>query len=353
MGISGTDPAEAMVGEAADLFWGRSGYEVRMSASGVNNTTRRVAAGDREYMLRLYNTHQDAAKAEFEHAVLLGLTRLEPKLMFRVPEPVPSPDGATVIRLASGKLAAVFRYIPGTAPDFRSSAQAKAYGEAVGRLSQALALVERELGGGIEPAYPPYYELDSAHAACSLTEANRFCAAPPAEFQFAADGLRLLAEEIKRIQPKLPQLRSLPHQLIHGDLNASNALVHEDGSMAALLDFEFATADLRAMEPAVCLWGLAPGPGEDADNGEEAHWTSISAFWRGYSRVVSLSGEELAVIPELMQLRSLDVFLHFLGRYQEGVDDSSVLAVHLPSAAARMQWVVQNRSRLLRLLQSK
>jgi len=45
----------------------------------------------------------------------------------------------------------------------------------------------------------------------------------------------------------------LPHQLIHGDLNASNALADEAGRICAILDFEFVTYDLRVMEAAVFL----------------------------------------------------------------------------------------------------
>ncbi|MNU04204.1 hypothetical protein D3C72_2485140 [compost metagenome] len=53
-----------------------------------------------------------------------------------------------------------------------------------------------------------------------------------------------------------------------------------------------------------------------------------------------------------MQLRSLDVFLHFLGRYQDGVEDSRVLADQIPDTAARMRWVARNRERLLGLVRS-
>lgn len=40
---------------------------------------------------------------------------------------------------------------------------------------------------------------------------------------------------------------------------------------------------------------------------------------------MSLDRAEIDAIPSLVRLRNLDVFLHFLGRYWDGVDDRSVL----------------------------
>jgi homoserine kinase type II len=340
-----------MIREAAERFFGPSGYEIAQSTGGMNNTTRQVRTGEGTYILRLYNTHQDAAKAEFEHDVLIRLARSGSGLSFRVPEPVRALEGRTVIRLQpSGKLAAAFRYICGHMPDLGQPEQALAFGKASGELSRQLALIEKELPEGWQPAYPPYYELDHAHASCPLPEAALFCSDPPAEFGGARESLRFLADEITRIRPILAELRSLPHQLIHGDLNASNALLAEDGSIAALLDFEFVTTDLRAMEAAVCLSGLIPDSGEACE--EEAVWEVLAAFWQGFQRANPLTAAETAVVPVLMQLRNLDVFLHFLGRYKEGVDDSSVLAGQIPDTSARMKWIAANGERLSGLLQS-
>ncbi|WP_027091421.1 phosphotransferase [Cohnella thermotolerans] len=60
-------------------------------------------------------------------------------------------------------------------------------------------------------------------------------------------------ETLREFRVHLPKLRKLPHQLIHGDINDSNLLAAPDaaGKVAAVLDFEFCTRDLRAMEPAV------------------------------------------------------------------------------------------------------
>jgi Ser/Thr protein kinase RdoA (MazF antagonist) len=124
----------------------------------------------------------------------------------------------------------------------------------------------------------------------------------------------------------LPALRELPHQLIHGDINDSNLLAakEEPSRIAAVLDFEFCTRDLRAMEPAVVVSGLL-----EADRSRDA----VPALLEGYARRVRLTLAEAEAIPRLVRLRKLDVFVHFLGRYLDGVDGDEALREQIVSAA--------------------
>ncbi|MDF2925269.1 MAG: aminoglycoside phosphotransferase [Paenibacillaceae bacterium] len=402
--------AQEWIREAVARFFGNVQFAVAASAGGMNNTTVKITVEEKSYMLRRYNTHQDVDKAEFEHAVLRRLSRPGngSPLSFRVPEPVLSLEGASVIRLREGgRLAAAFRYIEGCAPDFREEAQAAAFGAAAGELVVRMSGLLEELGTDARPAYPPYYELGLPGGTYSLPEAIRFCMAPPPPFALQDYGgdLALLAHEMMRIGEEAVKLKELPHQLIHGDLNASNALARNPGTaslaaealegrgLAALLDFEFATRDLRAMEPAVCLWGLLPSGGsggEEAASGHNgakwtgdaashsgaecladggchiggecsgagsgrngAEWAALTGFWRGFCSKAALTAEEREAVPLLMQLRSLDVFLHFMGRFQDGVEGSGVLAALIPETAARMRWVAANRPSLLELVHSR
>jgi homoserine kinase type II len=345
---------DTLAHEAALRFCGSADYRLEVCGGGTNNTTRHLAYAGKAYMLRLYNTHEEWEKAAFEHQLLIALGRLTPGLPFGVPLPDKRAAGAGLIRLKNGKLAAMFRYLDGVAPDFGLPAQAEAFGRAAGRLSAALERVERLEAGqeaGLElPAYPPYYALASAHPSCPLDEVLRFCWEPSDEFAGCVEALYVLGRQLEMVIPVLDKLVLLPHQLIHGDLNASNALVTPSGEIAALLDFEFVTRDLKAMEPAVCLWGLLPEAGADKQ-AETRAWVSLETFWRGFAGERPLSAVERRVIPELMQLRSLDVFLHFLGRYRDGVDDASMLLRQIPDTAARLGQVEKHRERLLDLLE--
>lgn len=74
----------------------------------------------------------------------------------------------------------------------------------------------------------------------------------------------MIGEVYEEITDSLHALEEMPHQLVHGDLNASNLLVMDSGhsQVAALLDFELCTLDVRVMEPAVILSGFLGQPEE-------------------------------------------------------------------------------------------
>ena len=157
---------------------------------------------------------------------------------------------------------------------------------------------------GMEPVYPPYYELLQSYPSCSRTFIQDFCKQPPVEFQEQGNALQILHEAYTEISGRLESLKNLPQQLVHGDLNFSNLLVdsEQSGKVIALLDFEFCTKDVRAMEPAVVISGFL-GMAEEKD--------AIRQFCEGFASRVRLTEEEIAAIPVLLRLRLVDVFLHF------------------------------------------
>lgn len=294
--------------------------------SGWNNTTRYLSSGAETYVLRLYETHRDAGKIRFEHETLLALAA--ERLPFAVPRPVRDRTGETFFRLDDGsdRYGCLFAYIPGRRPDSAKPAAARAVGTAVGQLGSALARIRVNA----EPAYPPYYEMDSAHPSCPPEKIAAFCERPPAGFRSLAAELRMLHEEWLGFRSRLPLLRGLPHQLVHGDINDSNLLAEEENpdAIAAVLDFEFCTRDLRAMEPAVALSGLL-----DTEAADEA----VPAFLEGYAAHAALDAPEREALPTLVKLRKLDVFVHFLGRLLDGVDGEETLREQTAEAAAGLR----------------
>nr|WP_249902231.1 phosphotransferase [Paenibacillus sp. PK3_47] len=283
-------------------------------SGGWNNTTFFVENKTRRAVLRIYDTHKDKDKILFEHAVLGQLAALD--LPFRVPAPVRAADGNIVVELPEkdGKFACLFQYIEGDSPGDEEAGFFGSFGEAAGILSAVLA----EVNPGQVPVYRPYYELRQSYPLCSPEAVRGICLNPPQPFKDLEQELALLYEAYEHIAGSLEQLAGLPHQLVHGDLNGSNLLVHSSDrrQVAALLDFEFCTRDVRAMEPAVILSGLVGHAEEQA---------AVQEFWRGFSGVIRLSGAEIEAIPVLMLLRKADVFLHFVSRYLEGTDEADVL----------------------------
>lgn len=312
-----------MIQHLLQVYWPEWNGELVKGPTGWNNTTHFIHNELRRSVMRIYNTHRDKARIDFEFAVLDSLERVP--LSFKIPTPLPSASGDKMIRVQDGsdRYACLFAYIEGVRPEEGSTQAAYSFGEKTGELVNALAVCSI----GMEPVYPPYYELFQSYPACSEAFILDFCKQPPMEFKDQVEALHILKEAYADICSRLESLKNLPQQLVHGDLNLSNLLVDAEHphTVTALLDFEFCTRDVRAMEPAVVISGFLG----IADERE-----AIKQFCEGFASRVRLNAEEIAAIPVLMRLRMVDVFLHFLSRSREGTDESQVLREQVDMLAA-------------------
>ncbi|NMO97865.1 phosphotransferase [Paenibacillus lemnae] len=308
---------------------GRDG-EITEGRSGWNNTTRYLHNENFSSVIRIYNTHQDMEKIQFEHHVLEQLQQRS--LPFMTPKIVPTVNGETAVRLPDemGRCLCVFDYIPGAGPETDSFGAAYSLGKTAAGLSKELG----ELDLKRKPVYPPYFELTASYPECTPQAVRDFCERPPAAFQDVQGSLLSLYAAYAEVAKRLKPLSSLPKQLVHGDLNPSNILVdsqHPD-IVTAVLDFEFCTLDIRVMEPAVTISDLL---------GYEGKQELIERYCRGFGEVLKLREDEVNALPILLQLRKVDVFLHFLRRYLNGTDQPEVLksqtvALHAELAELQM-----------------
>ncbi|GAB6930110.1 hypothetical protein JCM10914A_40930 [Paenibacillus sp. JCM 10914] len=303
-----------MIERVLQEFWPAWKGEIRSGPSGWNNTTHFIDHPSGQTVLRIYNTHRDKAKIEFELAVLASLRQLP--LSYKVPLPLRTASGEQIAQIQDGseRYAVLFSYIEGERPEASNVQAAYSLGEKSGELVQALAHIR--VANPV--VYPPYYELLRSYPACTEAFIRGFCDHPAPEFSDLREQLGILKAAYLHIMIKLDLLRNLPQQLVHGDLNYSNLLVDPQlpGNVTALLDFEFCTRDVRAMEPAVIISGLL---------GSEVEIEAVRMFCQGFGSHMRLTLEELKAIPVLIRLRMVDIFLHFTTRYLEGIDDASVL----------------------------
>ena len=102
------------------------------------------------------------------------------------------------------------------------------------------------------------------------------------------------------------------------------------------------------MELAVCLSDLI-----DPEADEREAMRRADALLQGYGGAARLSAEEIEAIPLLLELRRLDVFVHFLGRYRDGVDDAADLARHTGSTARGLAWLADRAGPLAALLRAR
>ncbi|MGG6312433.1 phosphotransferase [Paenibacillus macerans] len=293
--------------------------------SGMNNTTRYAVLEDGQVqVLRIYENHRSTRKLATEHELLLQLARQE--LPFQIPCPLRTAQGATWATTPDGKLAAVFSYLPGAKPAADRHDLSYAYGQVAGQLTLAMEGLRLEAA----PSYPPYDELLGPDTEEAAVSALRLYKIDPALTALAGEAGFLL-DILDSLSSQAESIRRLDRQWIHGDFSYSNVLV-EDGEVRAVLDFEFATRDLRAMELAVCLAEQLSAPGGLSK-------AVVKELLDGYRSARALEAEELELLPELIQLRKLDVFLHFLHRYQAGLDPVHVLRDQTSKSAAVCRFI--------------
>jgi homoserine kinase type II len=298
---------------------------VYQGKSGYNNITRYIVNDNKKYILRIYETHKDKAKVKLEHEVLVKLNEIE-GLPFKVPVPIYTKEGKTYLRLQDGsnKLACIYTYIEGENPVFHSRLL-YSFGKSTGDVLNALQGLHIQ-----EPfIYRPYYEIEHTHPNCGIEQIVQWCTNPPEEFTGFKSKLSWIAKQMVQFQMFVPQLKTLPHQVIHGDLNESNVLGGQNGTIEAILDFEFVTYDLRAMEVAVCISEIIIKEPKESILVEK-----LTMFYRGFSSVMTLTKPEIDALPILVQLRRLDVFVHFLGRYLDGIDKKDILKEQIVKTAS-------------------
>lgn len=386
--VSGADPVDV---REVQHEWAMLPLSSSTTAGGACNQVRFVQLSSGSAVLRIYKNSGDERRVAFEHAVLELAAR--GTIPFCLPQAIPSASGEPFVRLKSGAHACVFRFIPGRAAPLTAGA-AHAIGGAAARLMQALAAVPvrdvmeaaklTECAAPGSLPNPPFQLLWHAHAVFAGARDAVLAAMARIESSLASAASRDLAflrEEALAMATRLSEdpgglFAALPQQLIHADLHAGNVLVEpldrgvmdakpsaeaaasngtETGAARAahtpssdqwrvtgVLDWEFATVDWRALDPAIALSKFLPEP-------EEQRWALLRAWMEGFAVAGGeLTATEARVFPDLLVLRHLVGFIYFLGN-----DPSGAAAVsRVQSYADRIRWI-QESAEELRVLASR
>lgn len=308
--------------------------QVNQGASGMNNLTRFIEHEGKKYVLRIYQNHNDERLVKVEQKILRTIQGVP------VPVLIPTIEGNYLVKF-NDKLAVLFDYQEGVNLKLDRLDQYKNYGEMVGRLSHALSLLEDESEG-----YSPYYDLDVAYP---NHEIRTFCQVPDEAFKDIGDELKIVEQCYVELMGIKEELAQLPKQFIHGDINSSNLLMDENGMISCILDFEFVTKDLRAMEVAICLSEVL------CERSDEV-WPKIQAFMEGLIQTLQLTNEEIQFLPSLILLRRLDVVLHFLTRYRcnissEIAEKADYLKTQILKLVDQVLWMEEHEEQLMSLLQ--
>jgi homoserine kinase type II len=317
-------------------------WTFRASRNIANNLVQVVdtpSAGS--FVLRIYRHHRDERRVRYEHAVVTHLQYAQ--LPFTIPVPVPTGSGETVIRVptdAGHVLASLWPLLPGTAADGQSLEQTYAAGEALARLDQALAQVRIEETLDVTP--PPSYS-DLCHRRPRVPDPVAAVAQLPIDDERKIRITRLV-QEMVAIAPQL--YAALPQQITHNDYDPSNILT-EGTRVSGVLDFEFSTPDVRAMDLVVALHGWS-----SALLGSGREWEVMEAVGRGYTNRLPLSSLEIEAVPLLLRLRTTATLIYRVGRYWEAIDSQTNIINRVASVARLEDWLEAHGAELLRRARS-
>lgn len=304
--------------------------------TGANNIVYLVDGSAGQYVLRLYRNHADIARLAAEQAILRALQHT--KLPFAVPAPIAAIDGQYWVQISDNTLgnalATLSPFLPGSPPDRHDLSAAHAAGETLGALHRALAGMTFPGATMLAPLGDfsrRYPELGDPATVLAAVDADE-------------ESIQRILALYRHLNDELPSLyESLTCQIIHGDYDPSNILM-EDTRVTAVLDFEFSTRDLRALDLA---FALSWWPVDVLGTGQE--WSIINALGMGYSRQITLTDDEIAAVPTLLQLRAAGSLLHRLARYQAGLDSAEFLVRRIEQTLRREDWLAANHETLLQL----
>jgi 4-aminobutyrate aminotransferase-like enzyme/Ser/Thr protein kinase RdoA (MazF antagonist) len=263
------------------------------STYGFDGSIRRLGGESENYLIELDDGEKYILKLApedterqwilLEHAAVEAV--FEQDLGVALSRMVPDPEGEIVISLedASGspRLGRLVQFVPGEAWADKAPASDElltALGELAARLARALATLDL-------PAARRTHNWDLAAAGAHRSDV---------QLVEDRDRRRLLGMQFERWAAYAQDLATVPHGLIHGDLNDDNLLI-TDGKLTGLLDFGDALYN-----PLICDLAIALTYSLLYENDP---WHAGAQVVAGYHAVRPISPSELELLYPLICAR--------------------------------------------------
>jgi homoserine kinase type II len=289
---------------------------------GINNQTSFVSCPSGEYVLRVYLNQSEPTAARFEHALLARLAELD--LSFATPVLVALPSGGTIARDSEGRPSALFERLPGEHIDEPPDDLVRRAGAALAELVDALS----RIGDVGVPA--PRFDADLAAVHPLVPDIAEI---PELD--------ALTRRELARVASEVaPIYAILPRQITHGDFALGNVLFR-DGTVSALLDFEFSGDDVRAIDLATACYILTA-----RRHGGE----SWRPFVDGYTTRLPLDEHEAAALAALVSSHAAVGLIHWVGRFRAGLAPAQSVDAHAARLTEIRQWRLHHGDELVRLV---
>lgn len=276
-------------------------WQIEGLTEGTNTPAWRVEGPAGRFVLRVHPQGREAVVYQYE--LLAELSRMD--LTFAVPAPMAGLDGDVLVTLPDreGWVASLTPFLPGVHPYGTDPTEVRMIGQTFANLDRALEGIDLP-----PPAYPAASGDFLRHHAAVPDPA-----AVPSSLPLSPEEQRTLARAFADLQERTPALDAmLPRQIVHRDLDPGNVLV-QNGRVTAILDFEFARPDVRALDLAVAHIGFAWPRWDDpvAQN-------RLQALAAGYLEVLPLTPAEVAALPDMMRRYRAGSLIHREGMRREG-----------------------------------
>jgi Ser/Thr protein kinase RdoA (MazF antagonist) len=250
----------------------------------VNDNWRIDVADGQSWVLRHYQQTSEPAEIDCELAAVDALARSG----FPTPAPVLAfGDQGQLWGLVEGRPAAVFAFAGGRHPVEREGGYGSTdlqlglrSAQLVGRMH--LALAGKALPGRRAPSRDPWRRV-TAFLESDLTHEPVFAR--------LLDPLRDIQE---RLAPVYAEPTGMPFGLVHNDVGPTNLLLDDDGTIAALLDFDDCMQTFLAYE----LGAITSNFGNDEQRRPDV--SRLADLVNAYDAVRPLNLRERALIPDLL-----------------------------------------------------
>ena len=305
--------------------------KLQLNHGKTSNKIYTVKAQSGEFILKIYRDSVTTEQIHYEHSLLAHLQSC--KLSFTVPTPVPASSGETLVTINQDDTqlrAALLPLLPGQAGDRQNVHHARAAGRALAELHGALAPFD-----AIQSAQlPSWGDLEHIHPMVGNPFEVTETVAPQTRSR-----LFKLITEVLEAKPRL--YRSLPIQTIHADYFPPNILF-ESNQVVGVLDFEFATNDLRLIDYICGLDNFALFPRTEAPR-----WEFIQAFGAGYHEYASLTPQEIAALVLVWRLQLASNIIYWTGWLREGKVSKQTVIDAVSETLMLEDWFEDNQTKLL------
>lgn len=279
------------------------------------NFLARTAAGD-AYVLKILDAVADPLAADCQRHALRHLAEQDPTLP--VPRLVATPGGATVghfERDGGAFSTCLLSYLPGSL--LSDCTAGRPLLEHIGGL---LARLDTALQGFFHPGLDRRLAWDVRR----LPELREH-----ADAIRTTDVRQLVLEVLLALERRLPALRGLRSQAIHGDCHGGNLLIGAAQSVCGVLDFGDMIHAPLILEPAVAMSELLT-------EGVVAETAALAALLEGYARAGTLLAADVGALFDLITARHAATLLLHAWRMQHDLPGAEPLGQAAGRAAASL-----------------